>query len=151
MDFLVRGALPGDIEGILAVETAAKGEIGREYISAELGNPVCRFYLAENPADLTIGAYLIAWRLDAQDFEIHHLATHPKFQLRGLARMLFNHLLNEHSDALKRIFLEVRAGNLQAVRFYQSLGFVQSGLRRKYYRNPVEDALLYQYSISVER
>ena len=38
--------------------------------------------------------------------------------------------------------LEVRASNEPAKTLYQSLDFVQVGLRRNYYRNPKEDALI---------
>lgn len=44
------------------------------------------------------------------------------------------------------IHLEVRASNEGAVRLYERFGFIQDGLRRGYYRNPPEDALLYSLS-----
>ena len=42
----------------------------------------------------------------------------------------------------RRIQLEVRAGNLKAVRFYERAGLLRDGLRRGYYRDPEEDAVL---------
>ncbi len=45
------------------------------------------------------------------------------------------------------IQLEVRAGNGPAIRFYEHHGFVQNGLRKRYYTDPVEDALLYEKRI----
>jgi ribosomal-protein-alanine N-acetyltransferase len=41
-----------------------------------------------------------------------------------------------------RALLEVRAGNREAVALYESLGFRRLGLRREYYREPLEDALV---------
>src|SRR5271165_821618 len=41
-----------------------------------------------------------------------------------------------------RMVLEVRAGNENAIRFYESSGLVKEGLRRDYYRHPNEDAVL---------
>ncbi len=41
-----------------------------------------------------------------------------------------------------RMELEVRAGNENAIRFYESSGLVKEGLRRDYYRHPNEDAVL---------
>lgn len=42
------------------------------------------------------------------------------------------------------IQLEVRASNETAIRFYKQHGFIQNGLRRQYYTDPEEDALLYE-------
>ena len=39
--------------------------------------------------------------------------------------------------------LEVRAGNTAAIRLYEKHGFLLAGRRKKYYENPVEDALIY--------
>jgi ribosomal-protein-alanine N-acetyltransferase len=41
-----------------------------------------------------------------------------------------------------RIELEVRAGNEHAIRFYQKAGLIKEGLRRDYYRDPDEHAVL---------
>ena len=44
--------------------------------------------------------------------------------------------------ALEQISLEVRESNLSAIALYQSLGFYEAGRRRRFYRNPSEDALV---------
>jgi ribosomal-protein-alanine N-acetyltransferase len=46
------------------------------------------------------------------------------------------------SRGVRRVFLEVRESNGGARAFYSGLGFAQQGRRRKYYQDPVEDALL---------
>jgi ribosomal protein S18 acetylase RimI-like enzyme len=43
---------------------------------------------------------------------------------------------------------EIRASNLAAQRLGQALGFIQRGRRKVYYRNPDEDALLFNYLLS---
>ncbi len=151
MSFVLRVACLDDLDGLVAVEAASKAEIDREYFRGELNNPLSRCYLAQDSVSQKICAYLIVWQLDEGDFELHHLATLPQFRRLGLARRLFDHLLQAHADSLKRIFLEVRAGNLGAIAFYQSLGFTRIGQRRQYYRRPDEDAYLYQYCNSIVR
>ena len=47
------------------------------------------------------------------------------------------------------IQLEVRASNEAAIRFYEKHGFVKNGLRRRYYSDPPEDALLYEKGLKV--
>ena len=46
------------------------------------------------------------------------------------------------SERAERIQLEVRAGNLGAIRFYERAGLINEGVRRGYYRDPEEDAVL---------
>ena len=45
-------------------------------------------------------------------------------------------------DGRKRFLLEVRAGNISAIRLYEGLGFKKDGIRPKFYSNPEEDAVL---------
>lgn len=151
MDFRARTVERKDLGAVLAVETASKREVGAEYLAGELQNPLCCFYLVESQPKGKVCAYLLAWQLDENDFEIHHLATLPDMRRRGLARMLVNHLLKVHERGEMRVFLEVRQKNAEAVSFYEAFGFTCIGIRKSYYRNPVEDALVYRYSIPGER
>lgn len=74
---------------------------------------------------------------------ILNLAVHQLFRRRGVATMLMNDTLK----ALKRkecvfMYLEVRASNAGAKKFYELFGFKVESIRKKYYTNPDEDALL---------
>ncbi|MCK5138448.1 MAG: ribosomal-protein-alanine N-acetyltransferase, partial [Thermodesulfovibrionia bacterium] len=53
-----------------------------------------------------------------------------------------------HRIGVENVFLEVRKSNYQAIRLYQKFEFIQIGLRKKYYQQPVEDALLFQLKLS---
>ena len=60
-----------------------------------------------------------------------------------MARRLFAALTEElTSAAVTEVLLEVRASNAQALEFYRALGFQETGRRRQYYADPVEDAVL---------
>jgi ribosomal-protein-alanine N-acetyltransferase len=75
--------------------------------------------------------------------ELELIAVDPAAQRRGLAHLLFAELAAELRAAqVNEMILEVRASNLPALTLYLSLGFVESGRRKDYYLNPVEDALL---------
>ena len=64
-------------------------------------------------------------------------------QRRGLGRRLFHALAAElRAAGVTELVLEVRASNRPALGFYRSLGFARTGLRRGYYADPVEDAVL---------
>ena len=75
--------------------------------------------------------------------ELESIAVAAGSQRRGLGHMLFDALMNElRKGGVLQITLEVRASNHAALAFYRRAGFVQTGTRRAYYADPVEDAVL---------
>jgi ribosomal-protein-alanine N-acetyltransferase len=75
--------------------------------------------------------------------ELETIVIAPSRQRQGLGRLLFEALTGElRASGVHELQLEVRASNLAARAFYRSAGFGQSGLRRAYYTDPVEDAVL---------
>ena len=74
---------------------------------------------------------------------ILNLAVHPDFRRRGVATILMNTAIRE----LKKrgcvfMYLEVRISNTGAQIFYEHFGFKAETIRKKYYGNPDENALL---------
>ena len=79
----------------------------------------------------------------SEDWEILRIGVRPAFRRRGIATGLLGRAAAQAKDrGARRLLLEVRAGNQEALAFYQALGFQQDGLRRDYYEDPREDALL---------
>jgi ribosomal-protein-alanine acetyltransferase len=79
----------------------------------------------------------------ADELEILNLAVAEDCRRRGVARMLLAEAMHEgHPLGARSIWLEVRASNEGATRFYEAMGFRVAGRRPKYYRDPDEDALL---------
>ncbi len=75
--------------------------------------------------------------------ELESIAVSAGSQQQGLGRTLFVGLVNELRMAgVLEIVLEVRASNHTALSFYRSAGFSQNGLRRTYYVDPIEDAVV---------
>lgn len=75
--------------------------------------------------------------------EIARIATAPALRRQGAATQMFRGLVSfclEHQ--IEKIMLEVRDGNESARRFYQKCGFTEDGIRKNYYENPKEDAVL---------
>jgi ribosomal-protein-alanine N-acetyltransferase len=98
--------------------------------------------LAEDPAAGVIAGFAVASVLLAQA-ELESIVVAPAFQRRGVARRLFGALATELATAhAKEIVLETRASNQPALGLYRRLGFVETGRRPRYYRDPVEDAIL---------
>ena len=75
--------------------------------------------------------------------DMMNIAVHPDYRRRGLAGQLVEQLCAElKAGGNTCLTLEVRASNLPAISLYEKLGFTQVGLRKNYYRNPREDALI---------
>ena len=75
--------------------------------------------------------------------DMMNVAVCPDYRRRGVAEKLISSLieaLKERSSSC--LTLEVRASNAPAISLYEKLGFSQIGLRKNYYRNPKEDALI---------
>jgi [ribosomal protein S18]-alanine N-acetyltransferase len=78
----------------------------------------------------------------ADEAEILNLVVAPSLRRRGLATSLTEAAFEcLGRRGARRVFLEVRASNLAAIRFYEKIGFAAAGRRSAYYDNPREDAL----------
>ena len=72
-----------------------------------------------------------------------NIAIHPDYRKQGIATELISALieaLNERGS--HSLMLEVRASNEPAKSLYLKMGFDVVGVRKNYYRNPREDALI---------
>ena len=75
--------------------------------------------------------------------DMMNIAVHPDFRRRGIAEALVAELeaaLRQRGS--RALTLEVRDSNAPAIALYEKLGFARVGLRKNYYRNPKEDALI---------
>ena len=72
------------------------------------------------------------------EYEIHTVGVDPAYQGQGIGRRMMAELLEYASGGT--VFLEVRTDNVAAISLYESLGFVNVGLRRRYYRASGADA-----------
>jgi [ribosomal protein S18]-alanine N-acetyltransferase len=105
----------------------------------ELSKPssVC---LAAIHQDKLIG-YLICSRYHTV-WHLMNVAVDPPFRRVGIASALIEHLFGETAEESGRYTLEVRVSNMEAIRMYESFGFRSAGVRRRYYHDNNEDALI---------
>ena len=108
-------------------------------IASELNNPLALWLVAVEDGDLIgyIGSQSVMGESDMMN-----VAVHPDHRRKGLGEMLVLALCDALSGENTSLALEVRSSNAPAISLYEKLGFVQVGLRRNYYRNPKEDALI---------
>ncbi len=82
----------------------------------------------------------------ADEGYIYNIAVCKKYRLMGIGSKLLESLL-EHSKklGLRFLSLEVRISNLNALKFYEKLGFKKLGIRKNFYDRPKEDAFIMSY------
>jgi [ribosomal protein S18]-alanine N-acetyltransferase len=140
----LRRAQAADLDAIVAIERASFTDPpwSRDSFLALIDSPRAYFTVAcEPPADDVIG-YVVAWFV-ADEAEIANLAVAPDRRGRGVGSRLLDAALTEAQLAgAVVVHLEVRDSNAAARALYGSRGFEAVGRRRRYYRDPVEDALL---------
>jgi len=91
------------------------------------------------PPILAYGGF---WSM-GQEAHIVTIATHPDYRRQGLGRLLLQFLIERAGAAgASEVTLEVRAGNREAQTLYETMGFTRVGIRKRYYRDNHEDALL---------
>lgn len=79
-----------------------------------------------------------------EEGHITTLAVKPEYQGQGVGTMLILNLLESSlSKGVKRFTLEVRKSNLSARRLYEKFGFQEMGVRKRYYRDNDEDAIVF--------
>ncbi len=84
--------------------------------------------------------YLVCSRYD-QVWHLMNVAVAPEKRRLGVAGALLTDLFNEAGDELP-FTLEVRMSNTDAITMYERFGFQRAGMRRRYYHDNGEDALI---------
>lgn len=109
-------------------------------VASELENELSLWLIAEE-AGTVLGYVGSQTVLDETD--MMNVAVHPDRRRSGVAAALITELIARLKARGSRCLkLEVRASNAPAIALYEALGFTQLGLRKNYYRNPKEDALI---------
>jgi len=137
----VRPLHPSDLD---AVERIERGSYptpwSRSMFAGELAKPssVC---LGAFQGEDMLGYLIVARYVDA--WHIMNVAVDEGFRGRGIARGMLERLFELTIGDVERGYtLEVRVSNETAIDLYQRLGFVETGVRRGYYTDNREDALI---------
>ena len=132
-----------DLDGVLAVEAASfSNPWTRAMYEWELQNrSVCHILVVRTP-ERRVAGFCAFW-LVVDEIHINNVAILPEYRGRGFGTRLMRRVLTEGRRlGATRATLEVRASNEPARRFYEGLGFKGTAVRKHYYTNPVEDALI---------
>jgi [ribosomal protein S18]-alanine N-acetyltransferase len=147
MLFSIRRMSGKDLDEILAIEEAAyRIPWSRRAFEAELrAQHAFPLVIGQSSSPFVLG-YICSW-LTPDECHILNLAVHPSFRRMGLASQLMETLIETcRKRGVMDYFLEVRISNEEAIALYRKLGFRVCGLRKRYYADTGEDALVMQRS-----
>jgi ribosomal-protein-alanine acetyltransferase len=146
----IRRATTFDIPDLMALEkqstTAAHWSTQQYEASFSDESPTRLVLILEHEAG--VHGFIIGRALD-KEWEIENIAVAASARRRGFGTRLIAEFLSlARSAGAEKVFLEVRESNHQARRLYEKSAFLQSGHRRRYYRDPEEDAIVYQFDFT---
>jgi len=138
----VRAATAGDLARVAAIEVASFTDPWSAAAFARLlDDPRVFFTVAVGP-DGRVEGYVVAWFV-LDEGEIANLAVAAQLRGHGVGGMLLDAALDAaRARGVASVYLEVRESNAAAQALYAGRGFVTAARRRRYYRHPLEDALV---------
>jgi ribosomal-protein-alanine N-acetyltransferase len=140
---VLRQATVADLPEVAALERACYGDPWPASAFASLPeNARVYFAVARHDVRERLAGYVVAWYV-LDEGELANLAVAPDLRGQGIGRSLLDAVLNDAElRGTAQLFLEVRQSNQAARRLYASKNFEEIGRRKRYYRNPTEDALI---------
>lgn len=133
-----------DLDEVMEIEPVAFGSHhwSRQSFVNELSNSMGMYYAAVDPQSNELLGYSGFW-LIGEEAHITTLAVHPEFRRKHLGElMLINDILEARQNGARWVTLEVRVSNEAAQKLYYKFGFKNLGIRRNYYQDNDEDALV---------
>lgn len=141
-EIAIRRMEKADIPGVMAVEAVSfAAPWTKEIYEQELNKNNFAHYFVMLLDERIIG-YVGVWIVH-EDAQITNIALHPSFRGKNIGEKLFGYALAfAFEQGATHISLEVRPSNKVAQNMYRKFGLKQGGIRKKYYPDNGEDALV---------
>jgi ribosomal-protein-alanine N-acetyltransferase len=135
----------GDLIEILAIERDSyPTPWSPNLFRSEMTNPISRMLVGKS-VDTTgkaVVGYIVFWRV-ADEFHLHNIAVRRDLRKRRVASRLLSYAIRIcRLEGVRWVTLEVRRSNRAAQILYENFGFTVIGVRRGYYTDTGEDALI---------
>jgi ribosomal-protein-alanine N-acetyltransferase len=132
-----------DLDEVLQIEGLSfPTPWSRTLFERELSTPLARSFVAREAQGKTILGYLCFWLVE-EEAHILNLAVHPRHRNRGIGTLLLGHGVDYcRQDGVQVITQEVRRSNYKAMSLYRNFHFQPQGIRRRYYTDSGEDAVV---------
>lgn len=137
----IRKMKPDDAPGVASLEEEIFPDPWCERdIFSYICDPLGMCYVAV--CDGQVVAYLLGKNI-VPEGEIYRIATRKGYRRRGIAYRLLDYAAKcERGKGLECLFLEVRESNIPARNLYTAYGFREVGMRKNYYKDPTENAIV---------
>jgi [ribosomal protein S18]-alanine N-acetyltransferase len=131
-----------DLDAVIEIDqTSFSSPWTRQMYEEELRNHQSFIFVARRAGCPVVG--YCSFRVVLDEIHVNNIAVRPGWRRRGIGRDLVQRLFAEgRARRCHAATLEVRRSNAGALRLYKSVGFVERGVRRGYYRDPDDDALV---------
>ena len=130
-----------DIDAVLEISLLSfPTSWSKESYIQELANPIANYIVVKFNGKVIgfVGAWIII-----DEAHITNIAVHPDFRRKNVASVLLEELLRLTKSANCNAYtLEVRASNIPAQKLYKKYKFVEQGIRKNYYQDNKEDAII---------
>ena len=135
----ITSATQSDIKDIANIENQSFSTPWSENAILESMNAGTKFYVARKN-NLVVGYMGVSTVLD--EGYVTNVAVLPKYRRLGIGNKILEHVTNDLKPNLSFISLEVRVSNTNAIALYEKFGFEHVGIRKRFYSNPIEDAII---------
>jgi [ribosomal protein S18]-alanine N-acetyltransferase len=138
----LRALVGSDLDAVEDIERVSyPAPWSRSMFAAELQKPGALAIGAFRESGELVGYAIVSRYVDA--WHVMNIAVTPDHRRRGIARALLERMFEiTASDPRRGYTLEVRVSNAEAIRLYERVGFEARGIRRGYYTDNREDALI---------
>lgn len=131
-----------DLEGVYKVELSAFSDPWSfSAFKSEMKNKLAKYIVAEDENGKIVG-YIGVWYI-IDEAHINNVAVHKEHRGKQIGSMLMEYLIEVClEDSINSITLEVRKSNEIAQNLYRKYGFKPGGIRKEYYSDNREDAII---------
>ena len=139
-----------DLQGVLEIENLSFATPwSRELFIKEIHSEFSKNFVAHSShlGLRSVLGYISLWFV-GEEMHILNLACHPEYRRGGIAKGLLEHSLSlSFQGGVRNAFLDVRKSNHEALALYKKYGFTPIGIRKGYYSDTKEDAVVMSLAI----
>lgn len=130
-----------DLDDVIEVSSLSLKETwSKEAFAQEITNPMAKYVVAE--MDNKVIGFAGLWTI-VDEGHITNIAVHPDYRGKGIGSKLVKSLIDNSKDwYINDLTLEVRYSNKIAQNLYKKYGFIEEGIRKNYYADNKEDAVI---------